>query len=69
MRVIKKTQLSSNELRVGNWVKRDTQPDGFQIDERSFTKLDDYEYLPITLIEEWFIKFKAIEKKVPGCVS
>ena len=28
--------MKANELRIGNWVKRDAQSDGFQIDSHSF---------------------------------
>ena len=50
--------MKANELRIGNWVKRDTQPDGFQIDCMSFTYCEKYNdwYEPIPLTEEWLNK-------------
>lgn len=50
-----KRDMKASELRIGNWVKRDTQPEGFVIDSRSFMlceqHLDTYHPIPIT--EEW----------------
>lgn len=45
------------ELRIGNWVKRDLQPDGFQIDKYSFALFHNHQYDPIPLTEEWLVKF------------
>lgn len=68
MRVIKKYQLSSKDVMVDNWVMRDSQPEGFQIDESSFLKMETHEYLPIPLTEDWFAKrFSATEHPVVGC--
>jgi hypothetical protein len=51
--------MKATELRIGNWVKRDDQPDGFQIDSRSFIvcERDPEMYQPIPLTEEWLVKF------------
>ena len=51
--------MDSKELRIGNWVKRKTQPEGFQIDAQSFSRIDkpNHDYQPIPLTEEWLIKF------------
>jgi hypothetical protein len=44
--------IKANELRIGNWMKRDSQPNGFQIDEDSFFIIkqhpDWYEPIPLT---------------------
>ena len=51
--------MKITELRVGNWVKRDYQPDGFQVDVNSFIVCarDPEMYQPIPLTEEWLLKF------------
>lgn len=51
--------MKANELRIGNWVKRKSQPDGFQIDSQSFHICERHPkwYTPIPLTEEWLIKF------------
>jgi hypothetical protein len=51
--------MSINELRIDNWVKRDSQPEGFQIDINSFRTCDLHPdwYKPIPLTEEWLLKF------------
>ena len=44
--------IQASELRIGNWMKRDTQPEGFQIDSSSFLIVERhpelYEPIPIT---------------------
>lgn len=52
------------EIRIGNWFKRDAQPNGFQIDKHSFKIFHIYQYDPIPLTEEWLVKlgFKWIEE-------
>lgn len=57
MRIIKKEQLSSKDVMVSNWVMRDSQPEGFQIDESSFLKMETHEYLPIPLTGQWLKSF------------
>lgn len=51
--------MKANELRIGNWVKRSTQPDGFQIESHSFVvcERDPSMYEPIPLTEEWLVRF------------
>jgi hypothetical protein len=51
--------MKAEELRIGNWAMRDTQPEGFQIDEYSFARLINrhHQYNPIPLTDEWFDKF------------
>jgi hypothetical protein len=51
--------MKAEELRMNNWVKRDSQPDGFQVDERSFIvcKRDPNMFQPIPLTEDWLLKF------------
>lgn len=51
--------MKASELRYGNWVKRDTQPDGFQIDYNSFgtCMIHPSWYEPIPLTKAWFSKF------------
>jgi hypothetical protein len=51
--------MKANELRIGNWVKRKTQPDGFQIGSSSFRicELHPKWYEPITLTKERLIEF------------
>lgn len=50
--------MKANELRIGNWVKRTTQPEGFQIDSHSFIvcERNPSMYEPIPLTEEWLVK-------------
>ena len=52
-------KMKAAELMVGNWVKRKTQPDGFVIDESSFTKIEDsnFDYQPIPISKQWLIAF------------
>ena len=47
--------MKANELMINNWVKRDTQPDGFQIDATSIVLCErrPEDYHPIPLTEEW----------------
>ena len=51
--------MKATELRIGNWVKRDVQPDGFQIDSHSFftCERDPEMYNPIPLTEQWLKDF------------
>ena len=51
--------MKATELRIGNWVKRDGQLDGFQIDSHSFWKCERQPetYNPILLTDQWFKDF------------
>lgn len=51
--------MNAQELRVGNWVKRDSQPDGFVVDGASILRCERHEewYEPIPLTPEWLEKF------------
>lgn len=51
--------MTANELRIGNYVKREAQPFGFKIDAYSFPNIENpkHDYQPIALTEEWLIKF------------
>lgn len=51
--------MKATELRIGNWVKRDSQPDGFVIDARSIElcEMRPQEYEPIPLTAEWLERF------------
>lgn len=49
--------IDIKELRIGNWVKRDSQPDGFQIDKYSFALFHNHQYDPIPLTEKRLVKF------------
>lgn len=46
--------IKASELRIGNWLKRNSQPDGFQIDSRSFFTMEEHPdwYEPIVLTPE-----------------
>jgi len=69
--------MDVRELRIGNWVKRNEQPEGFQIESRSFIvcERDPLLYEPIPLTEEWLIKFGFsgstidISDKISGCID
>lgn len=51
--------MKPTELRIGNWIKRNTQSDGFQIDHHSFWSCErnPENYKPIYLTEDWLEKF------------
>jgi len=51
--------MKATELRIGNWVKRDCQPKGFQIDSHSFVvcERDPKMYRPIRLTKKWLKDF------------
>tara|TARA_R110000803_G_scaffold102638_12_gene170772 strand:- start:5418 stop:5762 length:345 start_codon:yes stop_codon:yes gene_type:complete len=55
--------MKANELRLGNWVKREYQPEGFQIDHNSFMRIEagNVEYEPIPLTEQWLKDFGFIK--------
>jgi len=54
--------MKATELRIGNWVKRNTQLDGFQIDKHSFWTCETHPelYNPIPLTEQWLKDFGFI---------
>lgn len=51
--------MKANELRIGNWVNRGEQPDGFVIDEYSFSRIENpkHDYQPIKLNHDWIMRF------------
>jgi len=51
--------MKATELRIGNWAKRDVQPNGFQIDHHSFwsCEREPENYTPIPLTEQWLKDF------------
>lgn len=51
--------IDVRELRLGNWLKRDVQPDGFQVDSQTFhtAELHPEWYDPVPLTEEWLLRF------------
>jgi hypothetical protein len=60
--------MQANELRLGNWIKRDSQPDGFLVNAETINRMyysgaRDEEPIPLT--EEWLVKF-GFEKENPG---
>ena len=61
--------MKANEFRIGNWVKRDTQPEGFQIDAQSFFTCEKHPdwYEPIPLTEEWLLKFGFVKGDNISC--
>jgi len=54
--------MNANELRIGNWVKRDAQPKGFIVTSYSICTCESHSewYDPIPLNEEWLLKFNAV---------
>jgi hypothetical protein len=61
--------MKAEELRIGNWLKRDSQPEGFQIDIDSLVRISngakDYEAIPLT--KDWLLKF-GLKIDVSGVV-
>ena len=55
--------MEARELRIGNWVARENQPEGFIIDSWSFSVCEKSpeKYKPIPLTEEWLLKLGFTE--------
>jgi hypothetical protein len=52
--------IQASELRIGNWLKREAQPEGFLVDAGTISRIShsgvrDEEPIPLT--EEWLIRF------------
>jgi hypothetical protein len=58
--------MDCKELRIGNWIMRESQKDGFQIDENSFSicKLYPNWYNPIPITEEWLLKLGFVINRI-----
>lgn len=67
--------IEAKDLRIGNWVKRDTQPEGFIIDANSIVTCSLhpawYEPIPLTpeLLEKCMIKVDDKEFKIEISVN
>ena len=57
--------IKAKELRIGNWVKRDSQPNGFKIDSRSFFIIEQHPdwYDPIPFTPEILEKAGFVDGK------
>lgn len=46
--------INANEVRIGNWLKRDSQPNGFHVDSQSFFIIEQHPnwYEPIPISED-----------------
>lgn len=52
--------MEANELRIGNWLMRESQREGFLVDSNTISRLfhsGTRDELPIPLTEEWLVKF------------